>query len=112
MAIAGLRLALDTGHCLVTGDIDPADAVRTYAPALGTVAIEDMRRGVHIHLPFSEGDMDMPRVLASLAANIAAMRLAARSMAAGRPRMFRACVSSASNNRANRLAAISSEIST
>jgi sugar phosphate isomerase/epimerase len=61
-----LRLALDTGHCLVTQDIDPADAVRAYAPQLGTVAVEDMRRGDHTHLPFGQGDMDMPAVLAAL----------------------------------------------
>ena len=61
-----LRLALDTGHCLVTQDIDPDDAVRRYAARLGTVAIEDMRRGQHVHLPFGEGDMDMPAVLAAL----------------------------------------------
>lgn len=61
-----LRLALDTGHCLVTQDIDPADAIRRYAAQLGTVAIEDMRRGDHTHLPFGEGDMDMPAVLNAL----------------------------------------------
>ncbi|TVV76319.1 sugar phosphate isomerase/epimerase family protein [Sphingomonas solaris] len=62
----GLRLALDTGHCLVTQDIDPAEAVRRYAARLGTVAIEDMRRGDHTHLPFGQGDMDIPAVLAAL----------------------------------------------
>jgi sugar phosphate isomerase/epimerase len=61
-----LRLALDTGHCLVTEDIDPADAIRRHADRIGTVAIEDMCRGDHIHLPFGEGDMDMPAVLAAL----------------------------------------------
>ena len=61
-----LMLALDTGHCLVTQDIDPADAVRRYAPHLGTVAIEDMRRGEHVHLPFGEGDMDIPAILRAL----------------------------------------------
>ena len=61
-----LRLALDTGHCLVTQDIDPADAVRRYAGCLGTVAIEDMRRGDHTHLNFGEGDMDVPSVLDAL----------------------------------------------
>ena len=66
LAIPGLRLALDTGHCLVTGEMDPADAVRRYAADLGTVAIEDMARGVHVHLPFGEGDMDVPGVLAAL----------------------------------------------
>ena len=61
-----LRLALDTGHCIVSQDIDPADAVRKYASHLGTVAIEDMARGVHVHLPFGEGDMDVPAVLTAL----------------------------------------------
>lgn len=61
-----LRLALDTGHCLVTEDIEPADAIRRYADRLGTVAIEDMRRGDHTHLPFGQGDMDMPAVLDAL----------------------------------------------
>ena len=61
-----LRLALDTGHCIVTGDVDPADAVRAYAARIGTVAIEDMRRGDHTHLPFGEGDMDVPAILRAL----------------------------------------------
>ena len=64
--IQGLSLALDTGHCLVTQDIDPAEAVRRYASRLGTVALEDMRRGVHEHLPFGEGDMDIASILAAL----------------------------------------------
>ena len=61
-----LRLALDTGHCLVTDDIDPADAVRRYSPHLGTVAIEDMKCGDHTHLPFGQGDMDIPAILDAL----------------------------------------------
>ncbi len=61
-----LKLALDTGHCIVSRDIDPAAAVRRYAAHLGTVAIEDMATGVHVHLPFGEGDMDIPAILAAL----------------------------------------------
>ncbi|QNE32952.1 sugar phosphate isomerase/epimerase [Sphingomonas sp. NBWT7] len=61
-----LRLALDTGHCLVTQDIAPETAIRDYAAAIGTVAVEDMRRGDHTHLPFGQGDMDMSAVLAAL----------------------------------------------
>lgn len=64
--VPGLRLALDTGHCLVTGERDPADAVRTCAGDLGTVAIEDMKRGVHEHLPFGTGDMNIPAILQAL----------------------------------------------
>ena len=64
--VPGLKLALDTGHCLVTGERDPAASVTTFADHIGTVAIEDMKRGVHIHLPFGEGDMDVPAVLKAL----------------------------------------------
>lgn len=65
-AAPGLRLALDTGHLLVTGEADPADAVRQRADQLGTVAVEDMDRGVHLHKPFGTGHMDVPAVLAAL----------------------------------------------
>ena len=65
-AVPSLRLALDTGHLLVTGEREPAAAVHEFAPQLGTVALEDMRRGVHEHLPFGEGDMDVPAVLQAL----------------------------------------------
>jgi D-psicose/D-tagatose/L-ribulose 3-epimerase len=63
-----LTLALDAGHCLVTGEREPPAAVREFAGSLGTVAIEDMRRGDHTHLPFGEGDMDIPACLDALQA--------------------------------------------
>ena len=61
-----LSLALDTGHCVVSGRYAPEQAVRAFAPHLGTVAVEGMRRGVHDHLPLDEGDVDLPAVLAAL----------------------------------------------
>ena len=64
--VPGLRLALDTGHLLVTEERTPPEAVREFAPVLGTVTVEDMRRGEHVHLPFGEGDMDLPPVLEAL----------------------------------------------
>lgn len=64
--LPGLKLALDLGHLLVTGERDPAAAVREFAPVLGTVTIEDMQRGRHVHLPFGEGDMDAPAALDAL----------------------------------------------
>ena len=66
--LPSLRLALDLGHCLVTQEREPAAAVAEFAPYLGTVAIEDMRRGDHTHLPFGEGDMDIPACLDALEA--------------------------------------------
>jgi len=65
-AVPGVTLALDTGHCVVSGRWSPQDAVREFAPHLGTVALEGMRRGVHDHLPLDEGDVDLPAVLAAL----------------------------------------------
>ncbi|MDN3568788.1 sugar phosphate isomerase/epimerase family protein [Paeniroseomonas aquatica] len=63
-----LTLALDLGHCLVTQEREPPAAVREFAGQIGTVAIEDMRRGDHTHLPFGEGDMDIPACLDALEA--------------------------------------------
>lgn len=64
--VPGLKLSLDTGHCLVTQDVEPSDMVRRHAAALGTVHVEDMKRGIHAHLPFGEGEMDMPAILDAL----------------------------------------------
>jgi sugar phosphate isomerase/epimerase len=61
-----LQLALDLGHCIVTQDRQPHDAVHEMRDQLGTVTIEDMRRGVHDHLPFGEGDLDTQAALQAL----------------------------------------------
>ncbi|MET0188797.1 MAG: sugar phosphate isomerase/epimerase family protein [Pseudonocardia sediminis] len=65
-AVPGLTLALDTGHCLVSGRYDPAQAVRTFAGSLGAVAVEDMPRGRHEHRAPGEGDMDLASVVRAL----------------------------------------------
>ncbi|MGN9809956.1 sugar phosphate isomerase/epimerase family protein [Micromonospora sp. BQ11] len=64
--VPGLTLALDTGHCLVSGRYAPAEAVRAFGPALGACAVEDMPRGRHEHRAPGEGDMDLPAVLGAL----------------------------------------------
>ena len=66
--LPALTLALDLGHCLVTGEREPPAAVHEFKASLGTVAVEDMRRGDHTHLPFGEGDMDIPACLDALEA--------------------------------------------
>ncbi|MGH3569080.1 MAG: sugar phosphate isomerase/epimerase family protein [Pseudonocardia sp.] len=65
-AVPGLTLALDTGHCIVSGRYEPADAARAFAPHLGACAVEDMPRGRHEHRAPGEGDMDLPAVLGAL----------------------------------------------
>ncbi|WP_314174308.1 sugar phosphate isomerase/epimerase family protein [Streptomyces winkii] len=62
----GLGLTLDVGHCLCLESATPQECVRDAAPWLRHVQIEDMRRGVHEHLPFGEGELDVPPVLAAL----------------------------------------------
>ena len=61
-----LKLALDTGHCLASEECQPEAAVVEMRNELGTVAIEDMRRGVHEHLFFGEGEMNIAAILKAL----------------------------------------------
>jgi sugar phosphate isomerase/epimerase len=63
-----LGLTLDIGHCQCLEPEPPADCVRAAAPWLRHVQIEDMRRRVHEHLPFGDGEIDFPPVLEALAA--------------------------------------------
>ncbi|MFJ4965181.1 L-ribulose-5-phosphate 3-epimerase UlaE [Streptomyces sp. ADI96-02] len=64
-----LGLTLDIGHCQCLEDAPPAQCVKDSVPWLRHVQIEDMRRGVHEHLPFGDGEIDFPPVLAALAAS-------------------------------------------
>lgn len=61
-----LGLTLDIGHCQCLETASPADCVRRAAPWLRHVQIDDMRCGVHEHLPFGEGEIDFPPVLDAL----------------------------------------------
>ncbi|MGI5193602.1 sugar phosphate isomerase/epimerase family protein [Streptomyces sp. CA-288835] len=64
---ATLGLTLDIGHCQCLEPLSPAECVRAAAPWLRHVQIEDMRRGLHEHLPFGDGEIDFPPVLQALA---------------------------------------------
>jgi L-ribulose-5-phosphate 3-epimerase len=61
-----LGLTLDVGHVLCEPGGDPAAAVAAHAAEIVNVQIEDMKRGVHEHLPFGQGDLDLPGVLRAL----------------------------------------------
>lgn len=59
-------LTIDIGHVQCVEDGSIADHLRRWAKPLCNVHIEDMRRGVHEHLRFGEGEIDFPPVMAAL----------------------------------------------
>ncbi|MER6830793.1 sugar phosphate isomerase/epimerase family protein [Streptosporangium sp. NPDC000563] len=63
----GFGITLDIGHCRCLEPDPVADCVTAVAAHLVNVQIDDMRRGVHEHLEFGEGEIDFPPVLRALA---------------------------------------------
>jgi len=63
-----LRLTIDVGHLRCTEDADPAACVLAAGDLVANVQVDDMRRGVHEHLPLGEGEVEFPPVLAALSA--------------------------------------------
>lgn len=61
-----LGLTLDVGHCRCLEEQTIVECIRRVGDRLVNVQVEDMRRGVHEHLPFGEGEIDFPPVLAAL----------------------------------------------
>jgi sugar phosphate isomerase/epimerase len=59
-------LTLDIGHCRCLERESVPNCVRRAGSRLVNVQIDDMRRGVHEHLEFGEGEIDFPPVLAAL----------------------------------------------
>lgn len=62
-----LGLTLDVGHLHCQGEVPIADGIRKWGGILRNVHIEDMRRGVHEHLMFGEGEIDFAAALGALA---------------------------------------------
>jgi L-ribulose-5-phosphate 3-epimerase len=59
-------LTLDVGHLHCLGEEPIAAFIHQWRDCLWNVHIEDMRRGVHDHLMFGEGEMIFPPILAAL----------------------------------------------
>ena len=59
----GLGLTLDIGHIVCLELMSVTECVRRGAPTLAHVHIDDMRRGVHEHLMFGEGELDLDEAL-------------------------------------------------
>jgi sugar phosphate isomerase/epimerase len=64
---ARLRLTIDIGHLHCQGELPIAAQIERYRDRLANVHVEDMRRGVHEHLMFGEGEIDFRPVIATLA---------------------------------------------
>ncbi len=61
-------LTIDVGHLHCQGETPIAAHLERWRDLLWNVHIEDMRRGVHDHLMFGEGEIDFGPVLAALRA--------------------------------------------
>ena len=61
-----LGLTLDIGHCVCLEPEPVPDCIRRGAARLAHVHIEDMRRGIHEHLMFGDGELDLAVALAAL----------------------------------------------
>nr|WP_026189960.1 sugar phosphate isomerase/epimerase family protein [Salinispora mooreana] len=62
----GFGITLDIGHCRCLETSSVPECVAAVAGHLVNVQIDDMRRGVHDHLPFGTGEIDFPPVLRAL----------------------------------------------
>lgn len=62
-----LRVTLDIGHCVCNEEGTVADCVHQAGDLLANVQLDDMMPGVHEHLEFGEGEVDLPAALGALA---------------------------------------------
>ena len=57
-----LGLTLDIGHCLAMDEGTPESLIRAHSADLVVLQMDDHRLGVHEHLAFGEGDVDLRAV--------------------------------------------------
>ncbi len=60
------KLTLDVGHVHCLQDGTPEGRIGEFAADLANIHIEDMRRGIHEHLMFGEGEIDFPPIFRAL----------------------------------------------
>nr|WP_116047533.1 EboA domain-containing protein [Amycolatopsis palatopharyngis] len=81
-----LGITLDVGHCVAIEPSSAADCIRQAAPLLVNVQLDDMMPGVHEHLEFGTGQLDLAATLAALVevgyTGVAAVELPRHSHAA------------------------------
>jgi L-ribulose-5-phosphate 3-epimerase len=59
-------LTLDLGHAYLTEDTGPAACIRRLKEDIKNIHAEDMRRGIHKHLQFGDGEMNFAEIFAAL----------------------------------------------
>lgn len=81
-----LGITLDVGHCVAVEPVDAAECLRRAADLLVNVQLDDMAPGLHEHLEFGQGELDLPGTLAALSTvgytGVAAVELPRHSHAA------------------------------
>lgn len=79
-------ITLDVGHCVAVEPVDAAECVRQAGALIVNVQLDDMMPGVHEHLEFGDGQLDLKATLAALAGigytGVAAVELPRHSHAA------------------------------
>jgi L-ribulose-5-phosphate 3-epimerase len=79
-------ITLDVGHCVAVEPVDAPACIRQAGGLLVNVQLDDMRTGVHEHLEFGEGELNLPATLAALSevgyTGVAAVELPRHSHAA------------------------------
>ncbi len=65
-SLESLRMTLDVGHCLVTRDILPQQAIEDHRSEIAHVHLDDINNHHHEHVMFGCGDLNLPAVLAAL----------------------------------------------
>jgi sugar phosphate isomerase/epimerase len=61
-----LGLTIDIGHLQCQGEVPIVNHLVQWQKILWNIHLEDMRRGVHEHLMFGEGEIDFPPILRTL----------------------------------------------
>lgn len=81
-----LGITIDVGHCVAVEPVSAAECVRKAGDLLFNVQLDDMLPGVHEHLEFGQGQLDLAETLGALAevgyAGLASVELPRHSHAA------------------------------
>ncbi|MDF1838868.1 MAG: sugar phosphate isomerase/epimerase [Planctomycetota bacterium] len=65
-ALDDLKMTLDVGHCLVTQEITPQQAIEENAGEIAHIHLDDIKDHVHEHIMFGQGELNLPAVFQAL----------------------------------------------